>query len=103
MRWKAASSTKKYSTPSRSPGRGCRVVCETEKRRSGTRASTRCSTVDFPVPEGPETTIRLARASLNVLHLLAQPLDLGLEADHLAHQRRRGGLAADRVRLARQL
>src|SRR4029079_3101644 len=51
--------------------------------------------VDLPAPEGPDTTIRLGRRSLNVLHLFAQSLDLGLEGHHVLYHLRGYGLAAD--------
>src|SRR5688572_3060038 len=99
----ASRSTKWYCTPSRSPARGWRVVCEIEKRSRSTSASTRERTVDFPAPDGPDTTRRLGSRSLNVLHLLAHALDLLLERDHRVHHLRRRGLAADGVDLAPHL
>src|SRR5688572_19617784 len=101
--WKAGRSTKWYSIPSFSPGRGLRVVCEIENCRRSISASARARTVDFPAPDGPETTIRFGSRSLNVLHLLADALDLLLERDHLVHHLRRRRLAADGVDLAGHL
>src|SRR4051812_20960414 len=74
-----------------------------ENCRRSISASARASTVDFPAPEGPETTIRFGSRSLNVLHLLADPLDLFLERHHLVHDRGAHRLAADGVDLARHL
>ena len=45
---------KKYSRPSSSPGRGARVVAETEKRKVGSQAMRRLASVDFPAPDGDE-------------------------------------------------
>src|SRR5262245_5916306 len=70
---------------------------------SRTSLSSRWRTVDFPAPEGAETTKTLVARSLNVLHLLAQPLDLGLQVHDLLHEPRVGRLAPDRVRLAHHL
>ena len=42
--------------PSSYPGRGSRVVADTEKYRLGRDASRALSTVLLPTPEGPETT-----------------------------------------------
>src|SRR5687767_14581803 len=101
--WNAGRSTKWYSIPSFSPGRGLRVVCEIENCRRSISASARARTVDFPAPEGPDTTTRFGSRSLNVLHLLAHALDLFLERHHLVGHRRRRGLAADGVHLAGHL
>src|SRR5258708_27492247 len=94
-----------YSTPSFSPGRGARVVCETENRRPSSSFRTRVTTVVLPAPEGAETTITLPRApsSLNVLHLFPDLLDLRLQVHDLAHDRRVRRLAPQRVRLPGQL
>src|SRR5258708_93332 len=79
-----------YSTPSFSPGRGARVVCETENRRPSSSFRTRVTTVVLPAPEGAETTITLppAPCSLNVLHLFPELLDLRFQIHDLAHHRR---------------
>ena len=51
-------SVKLYSRPSSSPGRGARVVCETEKPKwPGYASNSRLRSVDLPAPEGPETTM----------------------------------------------
>src|SRR4030081_1690763 len=42
--------------PSRSPGRGGRVVAETESSSPGTRSSRPRISVPFPTPEGPVMT-----------------------------------------------
>jgi len=68
-----------------------------ENLRPETDATTRFTTVDFPVPEGAEITImlptlgqvpgciaRLLKVSFNVLRLLAQLLDFYLHLDRLA-------------------
>src|SRR4029450_1659634 len=83
--------------------RGARVCGEPETRRPSTSRRTRATTVVLPAPEGAETTITTGARSLNVLHLLAEALDLGLEPDQVANRVRGLGLAADRVRLAHQL
>ena len=59
------------------------MVCDTEKRKPGSSPSTRARMVDLPDPEGADTTTTLGLRLLNVLHLLAQLLHLGLEAHHL--------------------
>src|SRR6516162_6132189 len=59
MRLKRGALMKKYSRPFCSPERGDRVVWEMAKLRSATDATTRLTTVDFPVPEGAEITIIL--------------------------------------------
>mmetsp|Transcript_8861 Transcript_8861/g.25959 ORF Transcript_8861/g.25959 Transcript_8861/m.25959 type:complete len:304 (-) Transcript_8861:541-1452(-) len=47
--------TKWYATPSASPGRGPRVVCETLKpKRPGIAARSRSMSVPLPTPEGPQ-------------------------------------------------
>src|SRR5262245_57281664 len=89
--------------PSLSSPRGARVVCDTEKRIPPSSASTREITVLLPAPDGAETTTTTGSRSLNVLHLLAEALDLGLQPDHLADRLRVLRLAADRVGLAHQL
>jgi hypothetical protein len=53
--------TKKYSRPSFSPARRGRVVCETEKAKSGREAISRLTKVDLPHPDGAEMTKMLAR------------------------------------------
>src|SRR5215208_2733810 len=103
MATKAGRLEKWYSTPSFSPRLGFRVVCEIEKRRRSISASTRARTVDFPAPDGPETTIRMGSPSLNVLHLLADALDFLLERDHFVHDGRAHRLAAHGVHLAGHL
>src|ERR1700742_672730 len=57
IRPNSASSTKKYSRPSSSPGRGERVVAETESHSSGWQCRNSATTVLFPTPEGPESTV----------------------------------------------
>jgi hypothetical protein len=55
---KSSRDTKWYSRPFSSPARGPRVVCEMLKpKRSGYSANRRLRRVDFPAPEGPETTM----------------------------------------------
>jgi hypothetical protein len=53
---KRAGERKWYSRPSTSPGRGVRVVAETEKRTRGS-CSKSLQSVDLPLPDGPEMTI----------------------------------------------
>ena len=45
-----------YSRPSTSPGRGARVVADTEVATWSRRCLTSPMTVPFPAPEGPEMT-----------------------------------------------
>src|SRR5918994_126520 len=89
--------------PSDSPGRAGRVVCDTEKRRCVISASTRARSVDLPAPDGPDTTMTLGARLLNVLHLLAQALQLALEPHDLLQEGGRGDLAADGVGFAPHL
>src|SRR5262245_12190356 len=102
---KRALSRKWYSRPSTSPARGARVVALTE---NSTRGSTirRLQIVLLPEPDGPETTSIVpcpAIALLDVLHLLAQALDVGLGVDHPVGHGRVGALGTDRVDLAEDL
>src|SRR6476661_7280031 len=46
--------------PSTSPGRGRRVVTETDTQTSGCRRRTSATTVPLPTPEGPESTVSRA-------------------------------------------
>src|SRR5918995_4179021 len=54
----ASRSTKWYSTPSVSVGRGGRVVTEVDTQTSGCRRRTAASTASLPTPEGPDSTVR---------------------------------------------
>src|SRR5438105_12661386 len=58
--------------------------------------------VVFPAPEGPETMKRVPSGwkLLDILHLFADPLDLGLQFYNDGSERRRAGLRAHRVDLA---
>src|SRR5262245_66209502 len=53
--------TKRKSTPSISPGRGGRVVTDTEYARSGTRSRISRHNVVLPAPDGAETTNSVPR------------------------------------------
>src|SRR5215207_7285693 len=55
-------STKWYSTPSVSPGRGARVVTDVDTHTSGCRRRTAASTASLPTPDGPDSTVRRASA-----------------------------------------
>src|SRR5260370_36153647 len=89
--------TKRKSTPSTSPGRGARVVADTEYARSGMHSRASRQSVVLPAPDGAETTKSVPRrprrapalfraaALFKVLHLLADLLQ-----DALGGQ---GGLA----------
>src|SRR6266508_1600576 len=81
--------------PSRSEPRGGRVVTDTEKTASGWRARSRWASVVLPAPEGADRMRSSpgARSSFDILHLLAQPLDLRLRRHH-----DRGDLGALRLR-----
>jgi hypothetical protein len=57
-------STKWYSRPSTSFGRGRRVVWETEKRRSGNSLRSLPQSVVFPAPDGDDT-MRRRKSSLS--------------------------------------
>src|SRR6478735_12829571 len=46
--------------PSTSPGRGRRVVTDTETQTSGCRRRTSATTVPLPTPDGPESTVSRA-------------------------------------------
>src|ERR1700761_4232787 len=94
--------------PSRSPGRGRRVVADTDSSRPGTRSSSPRISVPFPTPDGPVITktlltvaSRLAGAAEGVgpAHERDQlaPLALGQTADRLA--RRDLALTQDLVHL----
>src|SRR5882724_2154360 len=59
--WNSGTPTKRKSTPSISPGRGGRVVTETEYARSGTRSRISRHSVVLPAPDGAETTNNVPR------------------------------------------
>src|SRR5262245_38434950 len=72
---------------------------------SGVRSTSFSTTVVLPVPDGAETTKRRPRwpcgaALLNVLHLLAHPLELRLHVDDDRRDLEAFGLRPDRVDLA---
>ena len=84
-----------------SPGRGRRVVCETEKRRSRTAASTRARIVDFPAPDGADTTNRLGRAAHSTFCTCSRSRSISvLRATTSCTTGADRGLAADGVGLA---
>src|SRR5829696_4166023 len=60
MRAISSRSTKWYSTPSVSVGRGARVVTEVETQTSGCRRRTAASTASLPTPDGPDSTVSRA-------------------------------------------
>src|SRR5690606_40517562 len=68
IRSNSSAPTKKYSTPSVSPGRGARVVTDTESHTSGWWARSSLTTVLLPTPEGPERTDRKS-TRLNSSHV----------------------------------
>src|SRR6185503_12385449 len=98
--------TNSYCTPSTSFVRRGRVVAEIENVHSGRTATSRSTSVPLPAPDGPESTSRKppgmnrdgievaasgigpaapltpAPPSLDVLHLLAQALQLFLDHHH---------------------
>src|SRR5262245_17225020 len=105
MRSNEASSTKWYSRPSISPSRRGRVVYEIENVNRSSSARSRFTRVDFPVPDGAESTNRIPReaspnASLQVLDLLADLLGLRLQGQRAPGDLELPRLAVDRVRLA---
>src|SRR5256885_15433778 len=66
---------------------------------------TRLISVVFPAPEGPETMKRVPSGwkLLDILHLFADPLDLGFQFYNDGSQRRGARLRAHRVDLAQHL
>src|SRR5437764_1789638 len=62
-RSKPASERKWYSSPSTSPGRGGRVVADTDTSSSGTCCTSERIRVPFPTPEGPVITKTLLTAA----------------------------------------
>src|SRR5215211_7470619 len=60
MRSNSARETKWYSTPSVSPGRGGRVVTETDNHTVGWWRRSSATTLPLPTPDGPERTVRRA-------------------------------------------
>ena len=94
------------SAPARRSGSRCRpllaarrrVVAEIENTASGGVARNRCASVVLPAPDGAERTRSSPgpARSLDILHLLAHALDLGLEGDDHA-----GDLGALRLRAGR--
>src|SRR5437870_8237676 len=59
--WNSGTPTKRKSTPSISPGRGGRVVTDTEYARSVSRSRTSRHSVVLPAPDGAETTNSVPR------------------------------------------
>src|SRR4051812_46387541 len=60
MRSNSDRETKWYSTPSVSPGRGRRVVTETDSHTEGWWRRISATTLPLPTPDGPESTVRRA-------------------------------------------
>src|SRR3990172_5992818 len=100
-----ASSTKWYSRAFASPGRGARVVCETESLSRGSPFSTPAMSELLPAPDGAVTTKRSPCIvfSLDILHLLAHPLDQELELERAIGDLAARRLGGERVRLAVEL
>src|SRR5690348_337838 len=65
-RWNSGSVMKWYSRPSASPGRGARVVTETESQTCGEARRSRATTVLLPTPEGPDRTVSRAGTGAGV-------------------------------------
>src|SRR6201996_7965895 len=85
--------------PSASPSRGCRVVAETERARSGTRSSSFLISVPLPTPDGPVMTKTLADAPSLMRRSILPKGSVGLaveERDELGALAL--GEAADRLR-----
>src|SRR3990170_6863073 len=101
--------------PATSPGRFGRVVTETDMLRLASRSSSRREIVVLPAPDGDDSTsinprrrmpakpsfepaacIAPVTPSLDVLDLLAQPLDRGLEPEADAGKLDVGRLGAQR-------
>src|SRR5262245_12086169 len=103
--------------PSASPGRGLRVVTDTDMRRPGSAATRRRASVVLPAPEGEDSTSSIPRrpmreppvtpaslpVPLNVLHLLAHLIDHRLELEPRPRRLRIVGLGAERIGLAVEL
>src|SRR6266508_2239343 len=68
-------------------------------------ARTRLISVVFPAPEGPDTMKRVPSGwkLLDILHLFADPLDLGFQFYNDGSERRGARLRAHRVDLAQHL
>src|SRR5437016_9925283 len=66
---------------------------------------TRLISVVFPAPEGPETMNKVPSGwkLLDILHLFADPLDLGFQLYHDGSEGRGARLRAHRVDLAQHL
>src|SRR5262249_33865810 len=104
-------------TPSCSPGRGGRVVADTERRNGGSlSAKSRAITVDFPLPLGPDRIIsgpsvigavrvpvNEARPLLYVLNQFADLLESAFDLDHVPRDFHVAGLGPDGVGLAEHL
>ena len=57
IRMNSSRLTKRYSTPFRSPGRGCRVVTEVDSQTSGYERRICLITLPLPTPDGPASTV----------------------------------------------
>ena len=66
---KRSRSTKKYSLPSTSPGRGLRVVTDVEKHTLFFPSIDLNTTVLLPAPDGPEMTISLPLSFISYILL----------------------------------
>src|SRR5262249_55458271 len=89
------------ATPSSSPGRGDRVVAETDSSSAGIRSRNPRISVPLPTPDGPVMTI--TRAVGAVAMIFCYPPAEGISAE--AHQRHKLGALALREaadRLARR-
>ena len=93
-----ARSTKWYSRPFCSPGRGFLVVCETLKARSETCAKSLLVKVVLPAPEGDDT-ISGRGPLLDILHLFTHAFDFCLHFDDHVGEIGILALGADRVDL----
>src|SRR4051812_9579194 len=91
------SSTKWYSRPFCSPGRGERVVYEMDSLSEGSSFKTALMSELLPAPEGAVMTNSLPLPLLNVLHLLAHLLDQQLQFERAIRDLRAGGLGGKRV------
>src|SRR5688572_25865833 len=75
-------------------------------RRSGTRCTSRSTSVVLPVPDGAETmnssplALSAVEGLFDILNLLAHPLELRLGVDDEFRHAQAVGLGADRINLA---
>src|SRR5665213_1390780 len=104
MESKTARSTKSYSRPCASPGRGARVVTEIDRSSDGLSATSRRDSEVLPAPDGLETTSKSPRRarSLDILHLLTKLIDRGFQLQADPGQGGGGGLRTQGIGFAHE-